>query len=215
MDVSKSPRSSMEMNVTYTTAAANGSATTTPATATAALGWAATVRATSLTTACSALTVCLGLACKLDRDLAIEDGLAVEFADGTLGLRWSREIDEGVADGARGSWVDRDRDRLAGSVCELEFVCNIGRHGLHEELLEESLQLSLCGRVREVPNVQTPTYQAVRLLGCAAARQLLTLGGTRDDFGALSSVGGLSRGSGAFVGGRGGFDSGGHFGLSF
>jgi hypothetical protein len=55
----------------------------------------------------------LGSAGELDGDLAVEDGLAVELSDGTLGLGWGREGNEGVADGARGAWVGGDGRGLA------------------------------------------------------------------------------------------------------
>jgi hypothetical protein len=55
----------------------------------------------------------LGGAGQLDRDLAVEDGLAVELGDGTLGLGRGREGDEGVADGARGAGVGGDGRGLA------------------------------------------------------------------------------------------------------
>jgi hypothetical protein len=57
--------------------------------------------------------VSLGGAGKLDRDLAVEDGLAVQLSDGTLGLGRSREGNEGVADGARGAGVGGDGRGLA------------------------------------------------------------------------------------------------------
>jgi len=55
----------------------------------------------------------LWLAGELDGDLAVEDGLAVELADSTLGLGWGRYVDEGVADWAGGAWVGWDGCGLA------------------------------------------------------------------------------------------------------
>jgi hypothetical protein len=52
----------------------------------------------------------LRLACKLDRNLAVEDGLAIELLDGTLGFGWGRDVDEGVTNGtgsARVGWDGR------------------------------------------------------------------------------------------------------------
>ena len=67
----------------------------------------------SLRTACSStfglLGVLLGLARKLDRDLAIEDLLARELSDGTLSLAWGREVDKGIAYRAVGARVLWDR----------------------------------------------------------------------------------------------------------
>lgn len=56
----------------------------------------------------------LRLASKLDGDLAVEDGLAIELSNGALGLRRSGEVDEGVADGAGGAGVGRNGGGLAG-----------------------------------------------------------------------------------------------------
>lgn len=55
----------------------------------------------------------LRLAGKLNRDLAVKDGLAVEIVDGALGLGWGRDIDEGVANWASGARVGRDRSGFA------------------------------------------------------------------------------------------------------
>jgi hypothetical protein len=68
----------------------------------------------------------LGGAGQLDRDLAVEDGLAVELGDGTLGLGRGRERNEGVADRARGAGVGGDGCGLA--VCNvLARACGMGR----------------------------------------------------------------------------------------
>ena len=61
-----------------------------------------------------ALSVSLGSAGKLDRDLALEDSLAVELSNGALGLGGSGEGDEGVADRAGCARVGGDGDGLAG-----------------------------------------------------------------------------------------------------
>lgn len=75
--------------------------------------------ASILGAAAGALGVLLGGASKLDRDLALKDGLAVELSDGTLGLGGGGESHEGVADGARSARVSGDGDGLAGGplVC--------------------------------------------------------------------------------------------------
>lgn len=75
-----------------------------------------------------------------------------------------------------------------------------GRGHLHQVVLEELLQLSLGGRVREVPNVESPT------LGGAGDNGLV-LGGVDGlvaasaDAGALGSAGGLGEGSVGHLGG--------------
>jgi hypothetical protein len=56
----------------------------------------------------------LGLASKLNGDLAIHDCLAVEFVDGALGLGRSGDIDEGIADWAGGTGIGWDRCGFAG-----------------------------------------------------------------------------------------------------
>lgn len=75
----------------------------------------------TLGTAAVAFSVLLGSASKLDRDLALEDGLAVKLSDGALGLGGGGESHEGVADGARGARVGGDGDGLTGEdvSCEL------------------------------------------------------------------------------------------------
>jgi hypothetical protein len=57
--------------------------------------------------------VSLGCAGELDGDLAVEDSLAVELSDGTLGLGGGRESNEGIADRARGAGVGGDGRGLA------------------------------------------------------------------------------------------------------
>jgi len=41
----------------------------------------------------------------LDGDLAVEDFLAGELSDGTFGLAGCREVNEGIANWAVGTWV--------------------------------------------------------------------------------------------------------------
>jgi len=67
---------------------------------------------TTLSVGTLGLLVRLGLASELDRDLALENLLAGELSDGTLSLGGSREVDEGVTDGAVGARVLRDGNRL-------------------------------------------------------------------------------------------------------
>jgi hypothetical protein len=57
--------------------------------------------------------VSLGGAGKLDRDLAVKNGLAVQLSNGTLSLRGCRQGNESVADGARGARVGGDGGGLA------------------------------------------------------------------------------------------------------
>ena len=59
----------------------------------------------------------LRLAGKLDRDLAVEDGLAVQLLNSAVGLRGGGDVNEGVANGAVGAGVLGDGDGLAGSRC--------------------------------------------------------------------------------------------------
>ena len=60
------------------------------------------------------LLVRLGLAGKLDGDLTLQNLLARELSDGTLGLAGSRQVDKGVTDGAVGARVLRDGNRFTG-----------------------------------------------------------------------------------------------------
>ena len=69
----------------------------------------------TLSTRSVTLGVGLGGAGKLDGDLALEDGLAVELGNGALGLGGGRESNEGVADGAGGARVGGDGNRLTAS----------------------------------------------------------------------------------------------------
>jgi hypothetical protein len=97
-----------------TSATASAATTATAATATTGGGTAALlVAASTLGTAAGALSVRLGGAGKLDGDLAVEDGLAVQLSDGALGLGGSRQSNEGIADRARGARVGGDGGGLA------------------------------------------------------------------------------------------------------
>ena len=81
---------------------------------TAAPGRLAATVALTLSVGIGLLGVGLGLASKLDGDLALKDLLARELGNGTLRLGGGGQVDEGVADGAFGSWVLGDGDSLAG-----------------------------------------------------------------------------------------------------
>lgn len=84
-------------------------ATATTATATTATGVpAATTLLGSLAFDGSGLFLVLGLAGKLNGNLAAQDFLAGELTDGTLGLGGSREVDERIANRAAGARVDGD-----------------------------------------------------------------------------------------------------------
>ncbi len=108
-----------ECRVTYGTTVSAGTtaasaATATTATATASSTAATTLSALSVTVGSfGLLTSGLGLASELDRHLALEDLLAGELLNGTLGLGGGREVDESVADGTLGAGVLGDGDRLA------------------------------------------------------------------------------------------------------
>lgn len=108
-------RKKNNLGETYTAAATTASTPTTgtasPATTTGRLTAAGTF-STTLGVGTLGLLVRLGLASELDRDLALQDLLAGELGDGTLGLAGSREVDEGVTDRAVGARVLRDRNRL-------------------------------------------------------------------------------------------------------
>ena len=93
---------SMALLLTHASAT-SGTTSTTAATATS--GVAALLALSALGSFGSSR---LGLASELHRNLAIEDALAVQLADGTLGFGGGRNIDEGVADGAGGARVGWD-----------------------------------------------------------------------------------------------------------
>jgi hypothetical protein len=100
---------------TYTTSSTATSSSTTASSATSTTRWSTTATFASrstLTSACSTLTLLaswLGLAGKLNRDLAIKDLLAGEFSNGTLSLARGGEVDEGISNWAVGAWVLWDR----------------------------------------------------------------------------------------------------------
>lgn len=100
---------------TYGATATTGAATAATATATTAGGGTAAMlgAAGTLCTTARALGVGLRSASKLDGNLAVKDGLAVELSDRTLCLGGRRQRDEGVSDGARGARVGGDSDGLA------------------------------------------------------------------------------------------------------
>lgn len=150
---------------TYATGAATASAASTTTTATTA----ATARSTAARTfrtltlavgTLGLLTSRLRLAGKLDRDLALENLLAGELLDGTLGLSGSREVDEGVTDRTVGAGVLWDGDGLAGDgrsaqgsfsdakcdggVCKV--VCQVVNRCRREFPLFQRHQVALQGR---------------------------------------------------------------------
>lgn len=89
---------------TYSTST-TGSAGTTGASATATT---ACGRTPALGAVGAFSVMWLRLARKLDRDLAVEDILAVELLNSALGLVGCGEVHEGVANGAGRAWVGRD-----------------------------------------------------------------------------------------------------------
>jgi hypothetical protein len=101
---------------TSDTAATATSATTATAAATGAL--AAFIATGTLAAAGSTFLGLrgLGLASQLHRNLAREDLLAGEFLNSGAGLVGSGEIHKGVANGAVGAGVHRDRGALAASL---------------------------------------------------------------------------------------------------
>lgn len=100
--------------MTHTASAGGAASTATAATATTSRSSAARALSTRAITISTLrlLTSRLRLASELDGNLALQDLLAGELLNGTLGLSGSRKIDEGVANGAVGTGVLRDRDRL-------------------------------------------------------------------------------------------------------
>jgi hypothetical protein len=181
--------------LTYSTSATSSAATTATAASTTAGGGTAAVVASTLGTAASALGVSLGSAGQLDGDLAVEDGLAVELSNGTLGLGWGREGNESVADRARSAGVGGDGRGLA-----VQRVSSGMRHvgrGLHvhQVVLEEVLQLPLVGRIREVSNVKSPA------LGGARTHSLVLGGRGLRGAGALRGGSRVVEGGGGHLGG--------------
>lgn len=98
-----------------TTSTASSTAATATSASTSAGRGTATVLATAgtLCTGSVALGVSLRSTGKLDGDLALKDGLAVELGNGALGLGGGGESNEGVADGAGGARVGGDGNGLA------------------------------------------------------------------------------------------------------
>ena len=90
-------------------------ASTTATTATARSAAASALGASTLGSL-SLLTSGFRLAGKLNGNLALENLLAGELLDGTLGLGGSREVDEGVANGTVGTGVLGDGNGLAGGL---------------------------------------------------------------------------------------------------
>lgn len=103
----------MHRNTHCTSTTASAASTATTASTSAGGSAAAVLGAGALCAAAGTLSMGLGSAGKLDGDLAVEDGLAVELSDGTLSLGWGREGDEGVSNGTRGTGVGGDGCGLA------------------------------------------------------------------------------------------------------
>jgi hypothetical protein len=102
---------------TYTTAStatttATSTTATSTATATGGLPAAGTLAVLSVGTF-SLVGSSLGLASKLDGDLALQDLLARELSNGALSLAGSGQVNKGVADRAVGARVLRDGNGLA------------------------------------------------------------------------------------------------------
>jgi hypothetical protein len=105
---------------TYGTARAAITASTATSTSTPTARWLTLIALLSIlslragrSSTLGLLGVLLGLARKLDGDLAVEDLLTRELSDGTLSLAWGREVDEGIAYGAVGARVLWDRGGFA------------------------------------------------------------------------------------------------------
>jgi hypothetical protein len=190
---------------TYSTSTASSTAATATTATTSTGGSTATSLASvALGSAAGALSVGLGSAGKLDGDLAVEDGLAVELSNGTLGLGWGREGNEGIADGARGARVGGDGRGLAVRRVSFTLLRHAEKTGstLHQVVLEELLQLPLGGRVREVSNVKSPALSGARthslVLGCGGLLSASALRGGGGGGGGSSVVG---EGGGGHLGG--------------
>jgi hypothetical protein len=97
----------------YVHATTTAATTATVGAATAAGGLAATGALLALAVGSLLLTSSLGLAGKLDGDLALKDFLAGQLRNGTVSLGRGRKVDEGVANRAFGARVLGNRDRLA------------------------------------------------------------------------------------------------------
>jgi len=117
----------------FGTATAGTARPATTSTATAAGGLTTASALTVLTVGTlSLLASSLGLAGKLDGDLALKDLLARELGDGTLGLSRGRQVDKGVADRAVGARVLGDGNRLA--VWRQVSKCHQVGAALHRDL---------------------------------------------------------------------------------
>lgn len=122
----------MKILETYTlTTAAGITATATTATGAATTRCAAAGPIGTLTLAVGGLgllTSGLGLASELNRDLALEDLLAGELLDGTLGLGRGGKVDKGVANGTVGTRVLGDRNGLTVEQKSANVVQNDESH---------------------------------------------------------------------------------------
>ncbi len=98
----------LQCDQTYTSATASTTATATSTATSGALRVAATLLAFTALGTLLGGTSRLRLAGELNRNLAIQDGLAVELIDGTLSLRGRGYVNEGVADWAGRAWVGGD-----------------------------------------------------------------------------------------------------------
>lgn len=114
---------------TYATARSAVTTSTATSTSTSTARWStliALLSVLSLTSAGSTLSllgILLGLAGKLNGNLALQDFLARELGNGALGLAGGREVDKGVANRAVGARVLWDRGRLTARRCQqLVFV---------------------------------------------------------------------------------------------
>jgi hypothetical protein len=102
---------------------ATTAASSTATTATAATAGRLASTGSALTTLSGGLGSGLGLASKLDGDLAVKDRLSVELLDGAVGLGGSGDVNEGVADRAGGARVGGNRGSLTGERVLAVCVC--------------------------------------------------------------------------------------------
>lgn len=103
----------IEATYTATTAAASTSTTATAGAATTTSRLAAAgAFSTALGVSALSLVVRLGLASKLDGDLALKDLLARKLSDSTLRLAGGRQVDKGITNRAVGARVFRDGNRF-------------------------------------------------------------------------------------------------------
>ena len=97
-----------------------------------------------------------GLAGALDRNLTVENGLAIQLLDGTVGLRGGGNVNKGVSDRASGVRVDGDTGDHAtkyGNVSLDSKPSNVGMIHVHKVVLKEVLQVFLGGRIGEISNI--------------------------------------------------------------